>query len=192
VQPELEDRLRVELQIRDPIDPISEPACLVEAVRTAAAYRGFGRGEIGVCVCDDAEIRELNRVHLGHDFPTDVISFGYEVCGDLLCGELVTSIETARRRARRLQRAARDLDDSHRFDPWTVAAELSLYVVHGVLHITGMDDCRPPDRAEMRRAEHAVMTQLGWPQVQLFAVDGDVWLHRSEITRHRFATEERR
>jgi probable rRNA maturation factor len=45
--------------------------------------------------------------------------------------------------------------------PWEVADELVLYVVHGVLHIGGMDDQAPEDRAAMRAAERAVLERLG-------------------------------
>ncbi|MFT7542458.1 MAG: putative rRNA maturation factor, partial [Gammaproteobacteria bacterium] len=40
--------------------------------------------------------------------------------------------------------------------------ELLLYVVHGTLHLCGFDDHEPEDRAEMRLAEAAVMSSLGY------------------------------
>ncbi|MFG0261461.1 MAG: rRNA maturation RNAse YbeY, partial [Novipirellula sp. JB048] len=61
-------------------DPLPEPGWLEQirmAVIRAAAVRGFWRGEIGVRVSDDAEIRQINARHLGHDYETDVISFAY-------------------------------------------------------------------------------------------------------------------
>ena len=73
--------------------------------------------------------------------PTDVISF--ELDG---AAELVVSKQTARRCAR---------EHGH-----TIAAELALYIVHGILHTTGFDDRTPRDRTRMRAAEQAVMQRL--------------------------------
>ena len=67
------------------------------------------------------------RRHLGHDWPTDVISFGLSEPGDpTLAGELVVSAEMAAATAREAGA-----------DP---SAELALYVVHGLLHLCGLDD----------------------------------------------------
>lgn len=67
------------------------------------------------------------------------------------------SVDTARQRAGELG--------------WSEQNELLLYVVHGVLHITGMDDHESGDRIAMRNAEHQVMTELGVPEISRFAAD---------------------
>ncbi|MCO8120917.1 rRNA maturation RNase YbeY [Stieleria sp. TO1_6] len=120
---------------------------IVQAVVLAAAERGFDSGEIGVRVTDDRSIHEINRRHLSHDYPTDVISFMYRADGGQLEGELVVSIDTA----------AENADQAD----WSVAEELLLYVIHGVLHIGGMDDHAPDDREAMRRSERAVLQRMG-------------------------------
>jgi probable rRNA maturation factor len=78
-----------------------------------------------------------------------VISF--EVDGG---AELVVSVETAARVARRHGHAVR--------------AEVALYVVHGLLHCCGHDDVRARDRARMRHAEREVMRRL---RLRVHAVD---------------------
>ncbi|MFO0950358.1 MAG: rRNA maturation RNase YbeY [Isosphaeraceae bacterium] len=97
---------------------------------------------------DDANIREINRRHLDHDFATDVISFGLSDPADPeLSGELVVSTETAVRTALAAGVAPRD--------------ELTLYVVHGLLHLCGHDDTTDEARRVMRRREGEVLAVLG-------------------------------
>ncbi|MCS7467141.1 rRNA maturation RNase YbeY [Stieleria sp. ICT_E10.1] len=120
---------------------------MAEAVRAAAARRGFQRGQIGVRITDDATIHEINARHLSHDYPTDVISFPYSDDPDHIEGELVASVETAHENASEVG--------------WEVANEMLLYVIHGVLHIGGMDDHEADERALMRDAEREVLARLG-------------------------------
>ena len=103
---------------------------------------------VNVCFVDDEEIRELNRDHLGHDDVTDVVTFpmrserdGVEAdpLDDELLGEVVVSVDTARRYSE---------DSGPDF-----FRELSLYAIHGTLHLLGYDDAAPADRRKMRRAE---------------------------------------
>jgi probable rRNA maturation factor len=127
------------------------------AVTTAAKSSGFSLGRIGVMVTDDDTIHELNRRHLDHDYPTDVISFTYDRSGATVEGELVVSLCTARRSASELG--------------WDWRYELLLYVVHGTLHICGLEDSSPADRAEMRSHEQAVLQRLGIADARLYSPD---------------------
>ncbi|MEX0824533.1 MAG: rRNA maturation RNase YbeY [Pirellulaceae bacterium] len=128
-----------------------------EAVLAAAAFRACDVGEIGVAIVDDAQIHRLNRQHLQHDYPTDVVSFPYGLAPPHVEGELVVSWDTALREADRIG--------------WAADRELLLYVVHGTLHLVGMDDQQTSDRAAMRLAECAVLEQLGILDVQTFGPD---------------------
>lgn len=127
-----------------------DQVALQRAAHHAAAHRQYDGGQIGIRVTDDVGIRPINRQFLGHDYPTDVISFAYLDQPPRLEGELVVSVETAGRRAAELG--------------WPVASELALYVVHGTLHLTGMDDQDPAERARMRRAERQILEALGIEQ----------------------------
>ncbi|MGI9471271.1 MAG: rRNA maturation RNase YbeY [Rubripirellula sp.] len=138
--------------------PVS-PARLQQAATLAAASRGFDRGEICVRVTNDSRIHEINRDHLGHDYPTDVISFSYRAMLPSIEGELVVSVDTARQRAAELG--------------WSLHNELMLYVVHGTLHIAGMDDIDHLDRTAMRQYERKVMKELGIDEIERFAADID-------------------
>ncbi len=108
---------------------------------------------------DDPTIQQINRRHLDHDYPTDVISFGYQSAAPQIAGELVVSMDTAYRQANQLG--------------WDPINELMLYIVHGVLHLTGLDDLAPQQRSQMRTAEAAIMTQLGAGEIVRYGADSD-------------------
>jgi probable rRNA maturation factor len=112
---------------------------LIEAARVVFRGEGVGRGEISLAVVDDAEMRSLNRRHLGHDYPTDVLSFLLDSSPGEIVGEIIVSADTAARTAGELG--------------LTVAGELLLYVVHGALHLAGHDDHTDGDARKMRRLE---------------------------------------
>jgi len=131
---------------RDITSPVSADR-IRAAAAAAARLRGVTGGEIGIRLTTDPAIREINRAYLAHDYATDVISFGYAFRPPRVEGELVVSVETARREASRWG--------------WSAAEELILYVVHGVLHVAGMDDADAAGRAAMRGAEADVLSGLG-------------------------------
>jgi len=101
-------------------------------------------------VIRDRQMRQVNRESLGHDHPTDVLSFPMAE-QPVLIGEILLSADTARREAAARGHSAYD--------------ELLLYAVHGVLHLLGYDDHDPVARRRMRRAERRVLASLGIPPV---------------------------
>src|SRR5262249_36361632 len=106
---------------------------------------------------DDASIRALNRQHLEHDWPTDVITFRLSEPDDPeLEAEIVLSAEMAVTTARESGADAQ--------------AELALYLVHGLLHLCGHDDRDETAAAAMRRREGEVLAELGVPNT--FAMVG--------------------
>ncbi len=138
--------LTIETDCSDLGDAANVSRQVREAVLAAAQHCGFTSGTIGVLITDDETIHQINLQHLAHDFPTDVISFAYDQQSPCVEGELVVSVDTARREAAELGCNAID--------------ELLLYVVHGTLHICGLDDQTSEARKQMRIAEQAVLTSL--------------------------------
>jgi len=118
-----------------------------DVVAEILAAEGVAAGQISVALVDDATIHEVNRQHLNHDYPTDVISFVFDRDGARLEGEVVASGDTA-------SSVAKDLG-------WPAENELLLYVVHGTLHLVGYDDQSETDRKEMRAAEAHFLARFG-------------------------------
>jgi probable rRNA maturation factor len=99
-----------------------------------------------ISIVDEPTIHRLNREHLAHDWPTDVISFVFTDTKDTVDGEIIASADTAKR----LAFAA----------GWSATDELLLYIIHGLLHLAGMDDIEPTDRQQMRLAERDCLLAL--------------------------------
>jgi probable rRNA maturation factor len=110
------------------------------AMRAARCPR---RARIEVALVGDRTMRRLNWRYLRHHGTTDVITFGTEVSSeDGVLGEIVISVERARRQARRYGHSIR--------------REVALLLVHGILHLRGYDD-RSPRRAARMQAQTEII-----------------------------------
>lgn len=120
-------------------------AVVARAGRRALAALGRPAATIDVALVDDEEIRRLNATHRGIRRRTDVLAFPVETpeAPGQLVGQVVVSVETARRQARRLG--------------VTLAEELALLVTHGTLHLVGYDDRDPVEADLMHRRERAIL-----------------------------------
>ena len=126
--------------------PVDEQR-LMKAVRAVLRSAQIARGEISLTIVDDARMQELNREHLEHDYPTDVLSFLLDRSDDRLDGEIIVSADYAAAEADRYG--------------WGKENELLLYVVHGALHLIGYDDTTPEAAAEMRAQERLQLATFG-------------------------------
>jgi probable rRNA maturation factor len=125
-----------------------DPQALIDLTGRVLRGEGIDRAAISLALVDNATIRDLNRRHLNHDWPTDVIAFPLSGPEDPEpTGDLVLSAEMARQTAERAGT-----------DPW---AELALYLVHGLLHLCGYDDQTSDQAAAMRRREAEVLASAG-------------------------------
>lgn len=120
---------------------------LREAIATVLGGEGVTKAEISVAILDDPAIHVLNRKHLEHDYPTDILSFVFDFEDGVLDGELIASAEYAKRSADEIG--------------WPAFHELSLYLVHGTLHLVGYDDRAEDDRTQMRELERRYLSQVG-------------------------------
>lgn len=124
---------------------------LRETARAVLDGEGIANAEISLAFVDNATIHRLNMRYLGHDEPTDVLSFPLGDSPKSLHGELVIGAEVAREQA-----------DSQGHD---VQAELALYVIHGLLHLCGYDDHSAADARAIHDRERHYLKQLGWPDI---------------------------
>ena len=107
-------------------------------VRAVAATYGKRVGEIAYVFCDDEKILEVNRQFLQHDYFTDIITFDY--CeGDMISGDLFISLDTVRSNAELFHKTYED--------------ELHRVIIHGILHLVGINDKGPGEREIMEAAE---------------------------------------
>ncbi len=123
-----------------------------EIARAVLDGEGAADAEISLAFVDNPTIHTLNKRYLGHDEPTDVLSFPLsEPNAKRLSGELVIGAEVAQAQA-----AERGHD---------VQAELALYVIHGLLHLCGYDDKGDEATKGMRARERHYLAALGLPDV---------------------------
>lgn len=134
-----------------------DPSELVGLARRVLEREGVAASDLSIVLVDNAAIHALNRQHLGHDWPTDVISFALsEPDEPELSGELIVSAEMALEAAQEVGIDPRD--------------ELALYIVHGLLHLRGFDDLNEADAARMRERENLHLSSEGIPNP--FAMTG--------------------
>ena len=125
--------------------PIRDRA--VRAVVRAALEHGGRPGiDLEVAFVSDPRLARIHGRFLGDPAPTDVISFDLGEDDGGPAGEIYVSVDRARAVAR------------ERGDP--IELELSLYLVHGALHLCGFDDRTPAQRKRMRAAEASVLAAL--------------------------------
>jgi probable rRNA maturation factor len=142
---------RISIAVPQEIVPIDH-ARMRETVRMVLAGEDVADYEISLAFVDNPTIHRLNQRYLQHDEPTDVLSFPLsEAKASKLAGELVLGVEVAAEQA-----ATRGHD---------VQTELTLYVIHGLLHLCGYDDHDDADRAAMRERERHYLRQLGLPDI---------------------------
>ena len=111
-------------------------------IRNVAATYGKKVGEVGYMFVNDEKILEVNREYLGHDYYTDIITFDY--CeGDVLNGDLVISLDTVRTNA---EQFGKSYDE-----------ELHRVIIHGILHLCGLNDKGPGEREIMEEAENKAL-----------------------------------
>jgi len=108
--------------------------------------------ELSVLLTDDATIRVLNREWRRKDRPTDVLSFPVGepppgATGPRPLGDVILSLDTARRQARAHRRPLGD--------------ELDLYLAHGLLHLLGHDHHRRQDAERMAALEARLLGRPG-------------------------------
>lgn len=136
---------------------------LVDVVRSVLAAEKCVSATISIAIVDNETIHDLNVRYLQHDYPTDVLSFLLEEeldvdslpipkgaprgCGKRIEGEIVLSSEMAKQMATKYR--------------WRPLDEVTLYVVHGLLHLCGYDDMTQKKQALMQQREREVLADWG-------------------------------
>lgn len=114
-------------------------------IRAVAATYGRKVGEVGYLFCDDDKILEVNNEYLGHNYYTDIITFDYDE-DDVINGDLVISLDTVRTNAEQFGK--------------TYEEELHRVIIHGILHLCGINDKGPGEREIMEAEENKALALL--------------------------------
>ena len=114
-------------------------------IKSTVEAHGCRVGDINIILCNDPSILEINQQFLGHDYYTDIITFDYSE-EDTINGELYISVDTV-------------LENSKEYGE-EFQVELHRVIIHGMLHLCGLDDRCDEDIKEMRAAENAALENL--------------------------------
>ena len=99
-------------------------------------------GEVGYMFVNDEKILEINNEYLQHDYYTDVITFDYDE-DDTVNGDIFISVDTVRTNAEKFGKTYED--------------ELHRVIIHGILHLCGLNDKAPGERELMEAAENRAL-----------------------------------
>ena len=111
-------------------------------IKAVAADYGRTVGEVGYMFVDDEKILEVNREYLGHDYYTDVITFDYDE-DNVVSGDIMISLDTVRSNA---ELFGKSYDE-----------EFYRVLIHGILHLCGINDKGPGEREVMEAAENKAL-----------------------------------
>jgi probable rRNA maturation factor len=154
-QPQLAN---IDLQIAPAYQARVPAERLVQVIAATLRHQGADQGEVTLVVAHDDLLRQLNRDYRGIDEPTDVLSFaaqeeaeGQDVFisapeAQNYLGDVVISFPTAERQAAAVGHS--------------VADELCLLTVHGVLHLLGYDHASPDEEADMWARQSQILAGL--------------------------------
>ena len=117
--------------------PINQQKVTEWVRQVAATYRRHV-GDINFIFVDDEEILRVNREFIGHDYYTDHIGFDYSQ-GSTISGDIYIGVDTVRTNSEQI---GCDYNE-----------ELHRVIIHGVLHLCGIDDKGPGERAIMEAEE---------------------------------------
>ncbi len=136
--------LEISNQYKQLVDPIADAQKLFSALEASAVFP-ITQGELSVVFVSDATIGQIHDDFMGDPSATDVITFPANLEMES-SGEIIVSVDHARSRAEELG------------EPFS--RELSLYLIHGWLHLAGYDDRAEADRAKMREAEQLALSLI--------------------------------
>ena len=129
---------------RIPLPPLDQPAVSDWIVRVASTF-GLRVGDVNYIFVDDERILQLNRQFVGHDYYTDHIGFDYTE-GSRIAGDIYISLDTVRTNAEKFHAPYQH--------------ELHRVIIHGILHLCGIQDKLPFQRQQMEAEEDKALLML--------------------------------
>jgi len=102
-------------------------------------------GDISYIFCTDDKILEINKEYLNHDYYTDIITFDYSE-GNVISGDIFISLDTVK-------------SNSEQFNT-NYIEEIHRIIIHGILHLCGINDKTPEERKNMTDRENKALELL--------------------------------
>ena len=137
--------MSVTFQAEDIDLPKIEEEKLSEWINDVAQKYNKVVGEISYLFCEDEKILEVNKEYLDHDYYTDIITFDYTE-GNRISGDLFISLDTVRTNAEQFEQ------------PYN--RELHRVIIHGILHLCGINDKGPGEREIMETEENKALALI--------------------------------
>lgn len=132
----------VEFESKDVSLPDLDYAKVEEWIEQIADLYDCEVADITYTFINDEEMLRINNEQLGHDYYTDIITFDDSI-GSLLSAEIVISLDTVR-------------SNADKYDQ-PYQRELMRVIIHGILHLCGINDKGPGEREKMELAENAAL-----------------------------------
>lgn len=138
-------RMKITWNTENATMPAIDFEATAEWLAGVAALHGFSVGRLNYIFTDDPTILDLNNRALGHDYFTDIITFDYSV-GGVVSGDMYISLDTVASNAGVVGAA--------------YMSELHRVIVHGLLHLCGINDKGPGEREIMESHENEALSLL--------------------------------
>lgn len=125
---------------------IRKKRILRRGIEQVVSEKGYRLGSVNIIFCSDRFLRRYNVKFLRHNYYTDVIAFNLSDQEKEITGDIFISLERVRENARKYR--------------VTVAREIARVIIHGILHLTGMDDSTTELKMAMRSEEDKFISRL--------------------------------
>ena len=114
-------------------------------IKAVAGKHGFGVGDVSYIFCSDEHILNINREYLQHDYYTDIITFDYTE-KNRISGDIFISLDTVSSNAEKFGVSYEN--------------ELHRVIIHGILHLCGINDKTPEEREIMKKCEDEALNHF--------------------------------
>ena len=133
------------------------PSQILKITKTILRHEGVDKASLSIVFATRQRIKALNKKFLHRDYGTDVLAFDLSDNAvsrqksqrkpKIVVGDIIISTDAALKNAKTYETA--------------LSREITLYVIHGILHLLGFDDHSPRDIKKMRKKEQELLDYLG-------------------------------
>ncbi len=119
---------------------------LRRGISQLATDKKYLLGPVNIIFCSDKFLKEYNKTYLGHNYFTDVISFDLSDDPELITGDIYISLDRVR--------------ENSKVYNVPLKTEIARVIIHGILHLTGMEDSTELEKEGMRKEENKYLSLI--------------------------------